>query len=126
MIHLLRQIIVLSVTCQHDLVVIWDSQCSIICNLANFMNYLLVQEMIQQDPEDTSEEKKVLLKEWRKMGPLFPILNMKPELFTTNISFDYTYEVYKSSLIDVDLIALTDFTIPGEDDDTIVVEVKNG
>src|SRR5699024_5477667 len=145
MIHLLRQIIVLSVTCQQDLVVIWDSQCRIIGHLANFMNYPLVQEMVQLESIKTiypvliqglwtfnHKIPRIHLKRIRfclkngKMGPLFPILNMKPELFTTNISFDYTYEVYKSSLIDVDLIALTDFTIPGEDADTIVVEVKNG
>src|SRR5699024_7463998 len=107
--------------------------------------YPLVQEMVQLESIKTiypvliqglwtfnHKIPRILLKRKRfclkngKMGPLFPILNMKPELFTTNISFDYTYEVYISSLIDVNLIALTDFTILAEDDDTNVVEVKNG
>lgn len=64
-------------------------------------------------PKDPEYE--ALHKAWTDMGMEIPILN-DSGLFTKNFTFNQTYEVYRSTFVDVDVTTSTTYSIPGEVD----------
>ena len=58
---------------------------------------------------------------WTDMGLKFPILK-DSNLFTKNFTFNRTYPVYRSQLVDVDVTTSTTYSLPGE---VVIFTVEN-